>query len=123
LAKVREAVQRVSEVTGTDTAGPPDNGEVTLSVYAQGDVDLRSELAKAVVESGASLLGLGRSKMSLEDVFRGLTLESKTSASSRGASKRDEEEQPEEEQPEEEEDAEETDDSADSDDENEKEEE
>ena len=44
-----------------------------LAQLSGGSNSLLAELAKAVVDAGAPLLGLGRSKMSLEDVFRGVT--------------------------------------------------
>ena len=73
LAKALAAVEKVSGVR-TAEKGSRDTGEATIVVYAEADADLRAELARAVVESGAALLGLARSKLSLEDVFRGLTL-------------------------------------------------
>jgi ABC-2 type transport system ATP-binding protein len=49
------------------------NGRVTLEVHAGREKDVRSELARAVVESQWRLLELRTSGMSLEDIFLKLT--------------------------------------------------
>jgi ABC-2 type transport system ATP-binding protein len=75
LAEVRRAVESLDVVARTDQGGTADDGEAVLHVYAEGDEDLRAELARLVVQADAPLLGLSRQEIDLEQVFRGLTLE------------------------------------------------
>jgi len=49
------------------------NSRVTLEVHAEKGVDVRAELARAVVESQWKLLELKTSGLSLEDIFLKLT--------------------------------------------------
>ena len=90
--KVREAIRSLGEATRTERGTDDSVEEATLHVFADGDKDLRAELAKTVVESGAPLLGLGRSEINLEDVFRGLTLEADRAAKKKGRRSRPDEE-------------------------------
>ena len=64
-----ETVEGVSLVEERETA----NGRVTFEVHAGKEKDVRSELARAVVESQWRLLELRTTGMSLEDIFLKLT--------------------------------------------------
>ena len=70
------AAARLREVPGVASVhlGPETpEGEVTLSIATRGRADRRSELARAVLDAGGSLLGLRRASASLEEVFLDLT--------------------------------------------------
>jgi ABC-2 type transport system ATP-binding protein len=109
---VKRAIEAMGEATRTERGNDAADGEAAFEVFADGDKDLRARLAKAVIEAGAPLLGLSRQDMSLESVFRGLTLEdSKAGKAARARAKRKQREEaereaaePEEAEPEEEED-------------------
>jgi ABC-2 type transport system ATP-binding protein len=73
LAALRSAVEKVAKVVRSEASDPTEDGEVSLAVFGEGDADLRADLAKAIVAAGVPLLGLTRSTVSLEDVFRGVT--------------------------------------------------
>jgi ABC-2 type transport system ATP-binding protein len=72
-----ELIERLQRVAGVTWVEPRDssNGCVTLEVQAEKGVDVRPELARAVVESQWRLLELKTSGMSLEDIFLKLTTE------------------------------------------------
>jgi ABC-2 type transport system ATP-binding protein len=77
---VRKVIAGLGEATRTEKGGEAGPGETTLHVFAEGDKDLRAVIARAVVEAGAPLLGLSRTAVNLEDVFRGLTIEADRAA-------------------------------------------
>jgi ABC-2 type transport system ATP-binding protein len=90
---VKRAIESLGEATRTERGRDTADGEAVFEVVAEGDKDLRAVLAKAVVEAGAPLLGLQRQDMSLESVFRGLTLEeTKAGKAARAKAKRKERE-------------------------------
>lgn len=64
-----QTVEGVNLVEPRDAAGV----RVTLEVHSEKGKDVRAELARAVVESGWSLLELKTSGLSLEDIFLKLT--------------------------------------------------
>ncbi len=71
-AEIMDRLQRVAGVTlvePRDASGP----RVTLEVHAEKGQDVRSELARAVIESEWGLFELTTSGLSLEDIFLKLT--------------------------------------------------
>ena len=68
-ARLRESAGVVSVELGPESP----EGTVTLSVETRGRADRRSDLARAVLDAGGSLLGLRRASASLEEVFLDLT--------------------------------------------------
>ena len=60
-------------VASVDLGPASPEGTVTLSITTRGRADRRSELARAVLDAGGSLLGLRRASASLEEVFLDLT--------------------------------------------------
>ena len=74
-APAAEMMDKLQRVDGVNWVEPRDSkdGSVTLEVQSEKGRDLRSELARAVVESQWKLLELKTSGMSLEDIFLKLT--------------------------------------------------
>jgi ABC-2 type transport system ATP-binding protein len=70
-----EIKERMERVTGVDLVEQKEgaNGQVTFEIHAHKDQDVRSELARAIVESQWKLLELRASALSLEDIFLKLT--------------------------------------------------
>ena len=82
------AAARLREVPGVASVhlGPETpEGEVTLSIATRGRADRRSELARAVLDAGGSLLGLRRASASLEEVFLDLTTDDGASSDTSAA--------------------------------------
>jgi ABC-2 type transport system ATP-binding protein len=71
--ELRQKLTRVSGVKSCNVAEAP-AAEVAFAIDAVGQADLRRELRVAVEQSGACLLELRRDALSLEDVFRRLTI-------------------------------------------------
>ena len=69
---VRERLSKIPGVSGV-TPAPSSNGRVELDVQTAKGRDVRSELARAVVESGWELLELRPVGLSLEEIFLKLT--------------------------------------------------
>jgi ABC-2 type transport system ATP-binding protein len=78
------AVRGVTRVTsadqprgpvGPDLPPPQSTGPLAFEVESEPDVDVRRDLARAVVSSGWGLLELRPLRISLEDVFLSLTTE------------------------------------------------
>ena len=59
--------------TAHDSISQPGCGQATFEIHAHKDQDVRSELARAIVESQWKLLELRASALSLEDIFLKLT--------------------------------------------------
>jgi ABC-2 type transport system ATP-binding protein len=76
-APAAEMMERLQRISGVQWVEPRDssNGRVTLEVQTEKGLDLRAELARAVVESNWKLLELRTSGLSLEDIFLKLTTE------------------------------------------------
>lgn len=74
-APADEMIDKLQRVEGVNWVEPRDSKDrnVTLEVQSEKGRDLRSELARAVVESQWKLLELRTSGMSLEDIFLKLT--------------------------------------------------
>ena len=69
LAEALKAVPGVAAVRARDGAA----GQSVIEVEAAAGTDVRAELARAVVQKGADLLGLQQVGMSLEEIFLHLT--------------------------------------------------
>jgi ABC-2 type transport system ATP-binding protein len=72
---VNEIKERMERVTGVNLVEQKEaaDSHVTFEVHAHKDQDVRSELARAIVESQWKLLELRASALSLEDIFLKLT--------------------------------------------------
>jgi len=70
-----EIMNRLQSVSGVNLVEPVDaaGSRVTLEVHTEKNQEVRSELARAIVESGWGLFELKTSGMSLEDIFLKLT--------------------------------------------------
>ena len=66
-SSLKEKLQSLDSVVAVKSEG----GKIDIEV--RGDADIRAEVAKTVVESGAGLLALERQETSLEDIFIKLT--------------------------------------------------
>lgn len=66
-SSLKEKLQSLDGVAAVKSEG----GKIDIEV--RGDADIRAEVAKTVVESGAGLLALERQETSLEDIFIKLT--------------------------------------------------
>ena len=77
-----EIKERMERVAGVDLVERKEGSEsqVTFEIHAHKDQDVRSELARAVVESQWKLLELRASALSLEDIFLKLTTKDLTEA-------------------------------------------
>jgi hypothetical protein len=71
-APVVQAVEAVPGVLHVKAQTAPD-GLLTLDVEPEAGVDVRADLASAIVTRGFGLLGLQQVGMSLEDIFLHLT--------------------------------------------------
>jgi len=71
-AAIIEKFQRVGGVNWVEPRESAE-GRVTLEVHSEKDKDVRSELARATVESGWKLYELKTSGLSLEEIFLKLT--------------------------------------------------
>lgn len=67
-ADMKTRLERVEGVDSVEDRGE-ESGRSTFEVHAAKEKDVRSELARAIVESGWRLLELKHSGMSLEDIF------------------------------------------------------
>lgn len=67
-ADMKARLERVEGVDLVEVRGE-ESGRSTFEVHAARDKDVRSEVARAIVESGWRLLELKHSGMSLEDIF------------------------------------------------------
>ena len=67
------ALAAVAGVTGVEAGPETPEGTRVLQVETEGDAELGTELARALIEAGCPLLGLRRSRASLEEVFLALT--------------------------------------------------
>lgn len=70
----RERLERISGILSIESE-PHESGATRFQVQAEKGIDVREELARAVVTAGWGLLELGRMRVSLEDVFHELTTE------------------------------------------------
>jgi ABC-2 type transport system ATP-binding protein len=70
-----DIMEKLQRVTGVNWVEPRDStdGQVTLEVHSQKGLDVRSELARVIVESQWKLFELKTSGLSLEDIFLKLT--------------------------------------------------
>lgn len=71
-AEIHGRLEKIEGVTHVDEHGASD-GRATFEVHAAKGLDVRAELARAVVESQWKLFELTTSGMSLEDIFLKLT--------------------------------------------------
>jgi gliding motility-associated transport system ATP-binding protein len=71
-AEMQAALERVSGVNFVEPKEAADS-RVTYEVHSEKEIDVRAELARAIVESRWKLLELKISGMSLEDIFLKLT--------------------------------------------------
>ena len=70
-----EIIERLQRVQGVNWVEPHESADsqVTLEIHSEKGKDVRSELARAVIESGWKLYELKTSGLSLEDIFLKLT--------------------------------------------------
>lgn len=88
LDDARKAIEKLVDVASTEEGRVSKKGEAELLVFPKGALDLRSEIAKVVVEAGLPLLGLQYQEINLEDVFRGLTLDDESKKPKRSLEKK-----------------------------------
>jgi len=84
-----EIKERMERVAGVDLVEQRDgaDGQATFEIHAHKDQDVRSELARAIVESQWKLLELRATALSLEDIFLKLTTEDLTEANEKAESR------------------------------------
>jgi ABC-2 type transport system ATP-binding protein len=80
VAGLEDALRTVPGVAHVRTASSSAGGQRVFEVEAEAGRDVRAELARAVVQKGADLLGLAQGGMSLEDIFIHLTTQEAAAA-------------------------------------------
>ena len=65
---IEEALSGVPRIAGTQIGGG-ENGELLVTLTADGDADLREDLFRAFSQKGLPILGMTTARASLEDIF------------------------------------------------------
>jgi hypothetical protein len=62
-------IEAIQQLSGVESVREGRRGQSTVHLSIQCRTDLRAEIARAVVESGASLLSFGKKEAELETLF------------------------------------------------------